>query len=238
MKYKILLTNDDSINSLLLAPFAKVLKQYASELLIVVPATNQSACSQSIHISSPLEIKEREKIENCKTYTVSGSPADCVKIAKELLNYDFDIIVSGINDGYNLADDICYSGTVGAASEAEFYNKKGIAVSLLRGESVNEKNVINAFEYIFNNNLLNKTNLINVNIHFNPVGIKETVQGKRRFNGTYKKLENDTYIAINKHTIDENEPFYIERENEQNADFKAIENSFTSITLMSTDKTK
>lgn len=238
MKYKILLTNDDSIDSLLLAPFAKILKRYASELLIVVPATNQSACSQSIHISSPLEVKEKEKIENSKTYTVSGSPADCVKIAKELLNFDFDIVVSGINDGYNLADDICYSGTVGAASEAEFYNKKGIAVSVLRGECVDEKDVINAFEYIFNNNLLNKANLINVNIYFHHTGIKETVQGKRRFNGTYKKLEDGKYIAINKNAIDEKEPFYVERENNQNADFKAIENHFTSITLMSTDKTK
>lgn len=238
MNYKILITNDDSIKSPLLKPLVEVLKEYASNLLVVVPLYNQSACSQTINIKEELELQEQEKIENVTTYTITGSPADCVKIAKELLNYDFDLVISGINDGYNLADDICYSGTVGAASEAEFYNKKGIAVSIERSNKKGLDHLNKAFKYVFDNNLLEETNLININIPPIVKGIKKTVQGKRRFNTTFIKTKENKYLAINKQTIDINEPFFIERTNDENADFIAIEKGYISITPMTTDKTK
>ncbi len=239
MKYKILITNDDSISSPLLKPLVEVLKDYANEMIIVCPSENKSACSHSINISNPLSIYSHDDlIKGVKTYSISGSPADCVKIALTVFKYDFDIVVSGINDGYNLADDVCYSGTVSAALEAEFYDKLGIAVSILRHDLNGLNYLKKAFDYIFENNMFTKANILNVNIPPVVKGVKETVQGKRSFNFTFVKGENGKYYSIKKHAIDENEPLHLVRKIEEKADFKAVEEGFISISPFTTDKTK
>lgn len=236
---KILVVNDDSINSSLLFPLVKVLKRYGNELLVVVPHNNQSACSQTINIRKALTLYEENNIcDDIKTYSVDGSPADCVKIAREVLNFDFDLVVSGINDGYNLADDICYSGTVGGASEAEFFSKKGLAVSIERGKTGGLNYLNEAIDYVLKKQLFAKTNLVNINIPENALGIKETVQGKRRFNGTFVKTPEGTYMAVNKQTINKEEPFFIIRDDNKLSDFTAIEEGYISITPFTTDKTK
>ena len=125
---KILLTNDDGYN----APGIKMLqKQLAKvgEVYIVAPEKGMSAKSVSLTINVPLHIIEREK----DVYSVDGYPADCVALAIEFFKnekgIEFDLVVSGCNNGLNHSYDSIYSGTIGACLEALTYRKKTIAIS-------------------------------------------------------------------------------------------------------------
>ncbi len=128
---KVLLTNDDGI-------YAKGLRALINklsadhEVYVVAPAHEQSAKSHSITMHHPIMVNEIDLYENVEAaYAIGGTPADCVKIAiEELLKITPDLVISGINDGPNLGNDIIYSGTVAAAVEGSFYNVNSIAVSL------------------------------------------------------------------------------------------------------------
>lgn len=129
----ILLSNDDGIQ----APGIKALEQGLSKLgriIVVAPESEQSASSHSITLHEPLRIKEVGK----DRYSVSGTPTDCVTLAiHHILKSKTkpDLIVSGINLGANLADDVHYSGTVSAAMEGAISGYPSIAFSLsARGE--------------------------------------------------------------------------------------------------------
>lgn len=127
---KILITNDDGINAKGIRTLAKKLAK-KHEIVIVAPREEKSAASHSISIHQPIRIKE-EKIEgiNCRAYSVVGTPADCTQIGLGLLKEKVDIVISGINRGYNLGTDILYSGTVSAAIEAAIYGVPAISVSM------------------------------------------------------------------------------------------------------------
>lgn len=127
---RLLLTNDDGINAKGLHALAKELeKDY--DLIIAAPSNQRSACGHSITIHEPLYIKEVQ-IDGIKSkaYSVSGTPADCVRIAVDKLSEEkIDMVISGINNGYNLGTDVIYSGTVSAAIEAAIYKIPSMAVS-------------------------------------------------------------------------------------------------------------
>lgn len=115
---KILLANDDGINSPGLRAMFFALKELGHEVEAVAPSDQQSGVSRSITVFSPLRVME---IRDCEFYGrgVTGRPADCVKLALgELLSWKPDLVVSGINNGPNTGVEIYYSGTIGAASEA------------------------------------------------------------------------------------------------------------------------
>lgn len=126
MKPLILLTNDDGYR----APGIAALRAAAGEVgevIVVAPDREMSACGQAITIKGPLRV---ERID-AATFAVEGTPADCVILALgDLLNRRPDIIVSGINRGANLGDDIFYSGTVGGAREGAFWGLPAAALSL------------------------------------------------------------------------------------------------------------
>lgn len=121
----ILLTNDDGIEAEGLKTLEKVLGDFV-RLVVVAPDRERSAVSHGLTIHSPLEIKKLEK----DRYTLNGTPADCVIYA---LQHLFDVfpnmVISGINHGANLGDDIMYSGTVAAAREASRHGIPSMAVS-------------------------------------------------------------------------------------------------------------
>lgn len=127
---RILLVNDDGINSEGISLLAKSLeKDY--EVIIVAPENQRSAQSQAITISKSILVKEME-LEGVKSraYSVSGTPADCVRIALDkLIGKPIDLVISGINMGLNAGMDILYSGTVSAAIEANMYNLPAMALS-------------------------------------------------------------------------------------------------------------
>ncbi|MGD8357192.1 MAG: 5'/3'-nucleotidase SurE [Lysobacterales bacterium] len=122
-----LISNDDGID----AEGIQVLSQTMAglgQVTIVAPDQNRSGASNSLTLDSPVRIREIAE----RTYRVSGTPSDCVHIALTgLLEKDPDIVISGINSGANLGDDVIYSGTVAAAMEGRFLGLPAIAVSLV-----------------------------------------------------------------------------------------------------------
>ena len=129
--FRILVTNDDGIDSPLLAPLAQALNELPNvEVVVSAPSENQSGSSHS-SIGGPLTVKE-SKIEGInEAFSVSGRPADAVRFALGVLGNDksFDLVVSGINRGANVGNISHLSGTVGAAMEAVFHGVPAIAVS-------------------------------------------------------------------------------------------------------------
>lgn len=130
----ILLTNDDGVASIGLNTLYEKL-QNVGDVVVVAPENERSAVSHGITLHNPLRISEIKE----NFYALNGTPADCVILAlKKLLPRKPDLVVSGINYGGNLGDDVLYSGTVAGAREASLHNIKSFAVSLvlsLQGEN-------------------------------------------------------------------------------------------------------
>lgn len=124
---RILVTNDDGIFSTGLAALASALES-VGEVTVVAPASEQSASSHSLTLTRPLRIRQHEE----RRYSVDGTPTDCVVLAltRIMEGRRPDIVLSGINYGANLGDDVTYSGTVAGALEAAVFKLPGIAVSL------------------------------------------------------------------------------------------------------------
>lgn len=123
---KILLSNDDGFLAPGLNLLAKVLGEIA-EITVVAPDRNRSGASNSLTLDNPL----RATVADNGFISVNGTPTDCVHIAVTgLLKEMPDMVVSGINEGSNLSDDVLYSGTVAAATEGRFLGVNSIAISL------------------------------------------------------------------------------------------------------------
>jgi 5'/3'-nucleotidase len=122
----ILITNDDGIHSPGLQILASTLRPLA-HCVIVAPDRDNSAVSHSLTMNRPLKVTKVEE----DFYSIDGTPTDCVAIGlKKILEQRPDLLVSGINPGPNLGDDIAYSGTVSAAVEGTMYGIPSLAVSL------------------------------------------------------------------------------------------------------------
>jgi 5'-nucleotidase len=123
---KILLTNDDGFNAPGLCALADALAGFA-EVSIVAPSREQSGAAQSLTLRQPIvcnQIAERH-------WAVEGTPADCVIVAlHKLLRERPDLVISGINHGANLGENVYYSGTVGAAREAALHHLPAVGISL------------------------------------------------------------------------------------------------------------
>lgn len=127
---RILLTNDDGIQAIGLRALHRALVQAGHEVHVVAPVTEQSAVGHAITISAPLRVKEFRE-EGFFGLGVTGTPADCVKLAlSTLLKERPDMVLSGINSGANVGVDLLYSGTVSAATEGAFMGYPAMAVSM------------------------------------------------------------------------------------------------------------
>lgn len=127
---RILLTNDDGIQAVGLRALYKALVAAGNEVHVVAPVTEQSAVGHAITIASPLRVREFRE-EGFFGLGVTGTPADCVKIAvTTLLPQRPDMVVSGINAGPNVGVDIMYSGTVSAATEGALMGFPALAASM------------------------------------------------------------------------------------------------------------
>ena len=127
----ILLTNDDGVYAPGLKHLQKALSSFA-DLVVVAPASEQSAVSLSITVRHPLRIEELQwPTSDAKIWSVNGTPADCVKLALSVILPRMpDLIVSGINRGSNAGRNVLYSGTVAAVIEGIMHNIPGIAFSV------------------------------------------------------------------------------------------------------------
>ena len=191
---KILVTNDDGIYSSGIFALWDVAKEFG-EVNVIAPINEKSAVGHGITISNPLYVKEIEREDGFKGFAVSGTPADCVKLGmKSLLPFNPDLILSGINIGSNLGNNIIYSGTVAAAIEGATLDIPSIAISIdsyKPGSFSTSKIVVRKVINFIENNTIPSGTILNVNIPdcepSDLKGYKITSQGHQYFNDNFEK---------------------------------------------------
>jgi 5'-nucleotidase len=124
---RILLTNDDGVNAPGLKVLEKIARQFSDDIWIVAPAEENSGAGHSLTLTKPVRIRQHAE----KHYSISGTPTDSVMMALGVIMKDQkpDLVLSGVNRGANLGDDITYSGTVSAAMEGALAGVRSIALS-------------------------------------------------------------------------------------------------------------
>ena len=123
----ILISNDDGYHSRGIATLVDHIRQTA-EVTVVAPDRNRSGASNSLTLTSPLRVRRDQR----GFYSVNGTPTDCVHLAiTGLIDFEADMVLSGINHGANLGDDVLYSGTVAAAMEGRYLGLPAMAISLV-----------------------------------------------------------------------------------------------------------
>ncbi len=229
MAMRILITNDDGYKASQLVPFIKWCARLG-EVTVVVPKQEQSGKSHGIEIHKPFEAKQIELEPGINAWVVDSTPADCVRFAILGLHKKFDIVISGINNGFNIGADTLYSGTVSAASEANLLGVQAAAISTC---PENYENAINSLPDVLNfvlaKGLLGKCKLYNINIPANPKGILITRQGGPYYSDTFNMVGNDMYLACGY-------PVWQDRQ-DNSYDTDATLHGYISITPMTVDKT-
>ena len=125
---RVLVSNDDGVDAPGIQILAEALRRAVHEVMVVAPDRDRSGASNSLTLDVPI----RTRRIDAQTCAVAGTPTDCVHLALTgMLDYDPDIVVSGINNSANLGDDVIYSGTVSAAMEGRFLGLPAVAVSLV-----------------------------------------------------------------------------------------------------------
>jgi len=137
---KIVITNDDGIDSPGIKVLAKAISELPFEVYVVAPEKQRSAGGHSITTHKPLRINEVNMgIKGVKGFSTNGSTADCIILAKDVIVGDMDFVISGINEYPNLGDDISYSGTVSGSIEAILNDVPSFGFSIYRfGENLNK----------------------------------------------------------------------------------------------------
>jgi len=230
---RILVTNDDGIHSAGIIALAEALSSIG-DVTVVAPAHEMSAASHSLTLTRPLRI---EQIDDTH-YSVDGTPTDCVTLAmnKILKDQPPDIVLSGINKGGNLGDDVSYSGTVAGALEASIYGLPGIAVSLVKRVdfdfSAAAEFAVELARRVLDNGLPRGT-LLNVNVPPGPVrGARVTRQGTKIIRPTIIEGTDPRqrkYYWIGEEALTWNE--------EEGTDYEALRQGLVSITPLRNDLT-
>jgi 5'-nucleotidase len=123
---RILLTNDDGIHAEGLAVLERIARQLSDDVWIVAPETDQSGLAHSLTLSEPLRLRQLGE----KRFALRGTPTDCIIMGvSEVLRGKPDLVLSGVNDGANMADDVTYSGTVAGAIEGTLQGIRSFALS-------------------------------------------------------------------------------------------------------------
>jgi 5'-nucleotidase len=228
----ILVTNDDGVH----APGIRALAAALGELgqvHVVAPDRVVSACAQSLTLTRPLRSETIEPF----VHAVDGTPADCVNLAiVKLLGRRPELVVSGINRGANLGDDVFYSGTVGGAREGTFFGIPSIAVSLATKtdpDFTHAAAFATRIARMVHEKGLPERTLLNVNVPpGTPQGVAITIQGRREHEGTiHEGLDprRRTY-----YWIEEGRDRWLR---DEVSDINAVRNGLISITPLHTDTT-
>ncbi len=218
----ILLTNDDGINSKKIQFAKSVLEKYGT-VYTVAPLVEQSAKSMALTIGGFIFHKIDEF-----NYSIEGTPVDCINFSLGGLNLRPDIVVSGINEGYNLGFDTKYSGTLGACFQAQYFGFKTIAFSSdNKGIDMVKSEFEKTLKYIFDNNLLSESYTLNVN--FPKESLKE-VNGILHTELFYQKYEYKPEMINNKYIPNR---IIVRTENlPKNSDAYAYRKGYTSISKL------
>lgn len=238
---KILLTNDDGIYSEGIQILKKQLDNIA-EVTVIAPDRERSTIGHAMTLRKPLRMRKVKINGDFWGFSLDGTPADCVIIGilEIMKDEKIDLIVSGINCGPNLGDDIFYSGTVSAAVEGAMRNVPSLAISIAGFEDFKFKSAALFTQKIVAN--LMKNNLLSnlaLNINFPNIdyeeikGIKITRHGKRIYQDEVKTIHDPK--GATHYWLGGELP---EGKIEPGTDFEAISNNKVSITPLSLDLTK
>ena len=192
---KIVITNDDGIDSVGIKVLAKAIAELPFEVYVVAPEKQRSAGGHSITTHKPLRINEVDiGIKGIKAFSTNGSTADCVILAKDVIVNDMDFVISGINELPNVGDDISYSGTVSGSIEAILNDVPSFSVSICGfGENLNRASQFskNLLLYLIENPL-KKGRFLNVNFPGSGKikGVKITKIGRVKYvDRTVKRID-------------------------------------------------
>ncbi len=240
-KFKVLLVNDDGYHSEGILTMRETLIENGFDVTTVTPDRNMSGSSHSLTFTRPLKISKLKNYENFY-YIVDGTPADCVHLGYYVILKEEkpDILVSGINTGPNLGNDIFYSGTVGAAREGTLLGIPSIAVSPASSKEPDFKGIseiaLKIIKRVLTAGLPEKT-FLNITVPNLP---KERIKGfmlTKQGRGAYKE-EIKKYISPSKE-----EYWWIGGEEsleevcEPGSDYTAVKEGFVSITPLRLDLT-
>jgi 5'-nucleotidase len=234
-RLRILVTNDDGVYSEGIKLLAGALADHG-EVVVVAPDREQSATGHSLTLQRPLRMQQLEK----NWFSVDGTPTDCVNLAVLWLlrKRRPDLVVSGINFGLNLGDDVTYSGTVSGALEAALLGAPAIAVSLMRtrdwkfdfGPSAAIAHDLAA--RVLASKLPERT-FLNVNVpKGQPKGVRVTVQGKRNHVTTIARREDPR--GMHYFWIEEGLDDWLPHDH---SDYQACRDGYVSVTPLQPDMT-
>lgn len=209
---RILVTNDDGICADSLECVVQWAKKYG-EVEIFAPRVEQSAKSHAVELYKPFEVKPVERTDGIIAYSVDSTPADCVRIAVLGMKRKYDLVISGINKGFNIGLDILYSGTVSAALEAAMLGIRSIALSSYPGLHKDAmRHMDRVYGYICDHELFEANLSYNVNIPEEGGRIRITRQGGAFYSDDFAPLDenHDMYMPKGKcvyeysadHTLD------------------------------------
>ncbi len=232
---RILISNDDGYQSAGISHLNRALSDIA-ETTVVAPDRDRSGASNSLTLDQPLRVTRAEN----GFYSINGTPTDCVHLAiTGLLEEEPDMVVSGINNGANLGDDVLYSGTVAAATEGRFLGLPTIAISLTQHNPVHFETAARVAKKLvlqLRDGPLDSNTILNVNVPDLPwealAGFKVTRLGHRH------KAE----PVIREQDPRGREIYWIgpagaEQDAGPGTDFHAINEGFVSITPLQVDLT-
>lgn len=238
---RILVCNDDGIDSLGIQALASALKEIA-EVTVVAPHTEQSAVGHSITMQVPLRVSKYFKDGEFFGYAVNGTPADCVKIGiRNLMETPPDLVISGINHGSNTAINIIYSGTVSAAREAAIMDVPSIAISITNAavrdfDYAGKTACLIAQMVMKRKEDLPKGTLLNVNVpdveEEKIKGILLTKQGKSKWDDLYEERKDPygrSYYWLKGDLV--------EVDKDLDTDQAAVRNNYISVTPIHFDLT-
>ena len=246
---RVLLTNDDGITAEGIHALRRELRAVEGiEVHVIAPDSNRSATARSITTRSPLEVEEVEFGDGSRGFATDGTPVDCVRFADlGLLGERPDLIVSGINHGANLGDDVTYSGTVAAALEGIVLGLPALAVSQQSSRREMDFRFGRSFDFgvaarftaalvaLLGTRPMPEGTLINVNCPAGePSGVEITHLGKRLYNDELKLVGEDGESGRKRYEIYGFEPSF---EDEQGSDLSAIAHGRISVTPVHFDLT-
>ncbi len=230
---KILVTNDDGVHSEGIHALAAALAALG-EVTVVAPHIEASAIGHALTLQRPLRM---ERLRD-RVYEVDGTPTDCVNIAiTQIYKARPDLVVSGINKGYNLGDDVTYSGTVSGAFEGSLLGVPSIAVSLERSDgaydfSYSAASAASMAEAVLERGVPPQT-FLNINVPSGrPAGVRVTVQGKRNHVTVVNERIDPRGRAY--YWIEEGENHW---ESHDRSDFQAVRDGYVSVTPLQPDLT-
>ena len=195
---KILIVNDDGLQAAALPLLIRWARKLG-DVTCVVPKIEQSGKSQAIDFLHPVEIREVSIAEDISVWAMDSTPADCVRFGVTGLNASYDLILSGINRGYNLGHDIAYSGTVGAINEGGRLGIPAIALSCDVGALDEAMGMLDHWwEFMQTSGLLDKGSLYNVNFPHcpTPKGIRVTRQGGEFYSDAFEYRGGNLYMQV------------------------------------------